>query len=238
MAVKRQKPLICVRNESTKQSDERVARLIPSIQKQVTEHFEPAWGVGARIRFHEGALPEAAYAITVQDEDEDDDTYIGYHVRENGYPEAFIFAVPDLAADKTISETLSHEVLEMLIDPALNLYAYRPGSATRRPDRGYFYEVCDAVQCCHYFIDRVKVCNFVYPEWFEHNWKRGSRRFDHLELIDRPFQILDGCYMDIYEAGTGAKTIWGKHPVRRRKRHRRKARTEFKLHAPPMPKSR
>ncbi len=41
--------------------------------------------------------------------------------------------------DGTISDTLSHEILEMLVDPAVNLYAYRPGQGTR-PARGYFYE--------------------------------------------------------------------------------------------------
>jgi hypothetical protein len=218
-------------------SDERVARLIPAVQRQVTEHFEPAWGVGARVRFHEGKPPADAYVITVNDVDEADDSYLGYHVRENGYPEAFVFASPEAEAHETVSQTLSHEVLEMLIDPALNLYAYRPGSGTRRPDRGYFYEVCDAVQRDHYFIDRVKVCNFVYPEWFEHNWKRGTRRFDHLELTDRPFHILGGGYMDIYEAGAGGKTIWGAHEVKRRKRHRRNSRKEFKLFPALMPKS-
>ena len=232
MAVhRRDKPLICVRNDSTELSDERVARLVPAIQKQVTEHFEPAWGVGARVRFHEGMLPSHAYAITVKDEDEADDTFIGYHFRDNGYPEAFIFAKPDMADDKSISETLSHEVLEMLIDPSVNLYAYRPGNG-RRPDRGYFYEVCDAVQCHHYRIDGVKVCDFVYPEWFEHSWPKGSRKFDHLGLLDRPFQILPGCYMDIYEAGVGDRTLWGKHPIKRRKRHRKGVRPKFLLHSP------
>jgi len=230
MTVRRTKPLICVRNDSNELDDEAVAKLIPAIQKQVTEHFEPAWGIGARIKFHEGKYPSHAYVITIKDEDEEDETFLGYHIH-NGYPEAFIFAKADMAEDKTISETLSHEVLEMLIDPAVNLYAYRPGD-TRRPDRGYFYEVCDAVQCHHYRIDGVKVCNFVYPEWFEHNWKRGSRQFDHLKLLERPFQILPGCYMDVYEAGVGERTIWGKQHVKRRPRHRRTSRPEFLLHAP------
>lgn len=229
--VRRNKPLVCVRNESTELPDEEVARLVPAIQKQVSEHFEPAWGVGASIRFYEGRLPSHAYVITVKDEDESDDTFLGYHFRDNGYPEAFIFAKADMADDGTISETLSHEVLEMLIDPSVNLYAYRPGD-TRRPDRGYFYEVCDAVQCQHYRIDGIKVCDFVYPEWFEHSWAKGSRRFDHLGKLERPFQILPGCYMDVYEAGRGERTLWGKQHVKRRKRHRRSSRPDFQLTAP------
>ena len=232
MTIRRDKPLICVRNDSTVVPDEKVIRMLPAIQRQVTEHFEPAWGIGARVRFHEGTPPDRAYVITIKDEDEEDDSFIGYHIRDKGYPEAFIFAKAGLSMSDTISDTLSHEVLEMLVDPAVNLYAYRPGDA-RRPERGYFYEVCDAVQRHHYHIDRVKVCNFVYPEWFEHNWKPGSRQFDHLKLLERPFQILPGCYMDVYEAGVGARTIWGKHPVKRNKHHRcRSSRPEHPLLPP------
>jgi hypothetical protein len=230
MAVsKRTKPIICVRNESSDLTDEEVAALLPGLQKQVDDHFEPVWGLGVRLEFNEGEPPRDAYVITVRDEDDEGEGFIGYHFRDNGYPEAFLFAKLDLSDDKTISETLSHEILEMLVDPSVNLYAYRPGDGRRRPDRGYFYEVCDAVQCHHYKIDGVKVCNFVYPEWFEHSWPKGSRQFDHLGLLDRPFQILPGCYMDVYEAGRGDRTLWGTHKISRRKRHRRGARTSYGL---------
>jgi hypothetical protein len=43
-------PLIYVRNESGGfLSDEQVFSLVPAVQRQVTEHFEPVWGVGARL---------------------------------------------------------------------------------------------------------------------------------------------------------------------------------------------
>jgi hypothetical protein len=128
-----------------------------------------------------------------------------------------------MQADGTISDTLSHEILEMLVDPAVNLYAYRPAGRGRR-ERGYFYEVCDAVQCQHYKIDGVTVCDFVYPEWYEHNWPPRSRKFDHLGLAEEPFHVLPGCYADIREAGRGARTIWGSDKRKKRKRHRDKMR--------------
>ena len=48
----------------------------------------------------------------------------------------------------------------------------------RCPARGYFFEVCDAVQTVKYVINGYAVCNFVYPEWFEQVLKPRSRRFD------------------------------------------------------------
>lgn len=225
----RTNPVIYVKNESGGfLSDEQVSSLVPAVQRQVTEHFEPVWGVGARLVFATRRVPKDAYQITVyrNASDASDADFLGYHFSPEGYPVASIFAEKDMADDGTISDTLSHEVLEMLIDPACNLYAYRP-SGVGRPQRIYFYEVCDAVQCHRYKIDGVAVCDFVYPEWFESNWPAGSRRFDHLGLVERPFQVLHGCYADVYEAKRGSFTVWGDKELRGRGRHRFDARKKL-----------
>lgn len=227
----RTNPLIYVRNRSRGfLKDEQVAECVRAIQRQVTEDFKPVWGVGARLVFARGSVPSHAYQIIVhRTAREEDAGYLGYHFSPEGYPVASIFAEDDLAEDKTISVTLSHEVLEMLIDPSCNLYAYRP-SSVGRPQRIYFYEVCDAVQCKHYEIDRVAVCDFVHPEWFQDNWKDKRRRFDHLGLIRQPFEVLPGCYADVYESKRGSFTVWGSNELKSRVRHRfqlRKERMKF-----------
>jgi hypothetical protein len=225
--LKRHNPTIVIQNKATKLvTDEDIINAIPSLQRQVTRDFEPVWGVGAQLVFKRGEarLPKNVYRIVVKDRaTKEDEGFLGYHIQRNGYPLALIFADEDLKVDKTISVTLSHEILEMLVDPLLNLYAYRPGKGRHRRERGYFYEVCDAVQCQHYKIDGVIVCNFVYPEWFEYAWPRRSRKFDHRGSLREPFEILKGCYSDIYEAGRGARTIWGDKAVKKR-RHRHDAR--------------
>jgi hypothetical protein len=219
-------PLIHVRNKSNGfLKDEEIAALLPAVQRQVTEHFRPVWGVGARLVFADGRVPRDAYRIDVYDvaKDKSDAGFYGYHFSPTGYPVASIFAEDDVKEDGSISVTLSHEILEMIVDPACNLYAHR-SSGVGRPERIYFYEVCDAVQCRTYKIDGVAVCDFVHPEWFEDNWPDGSRRFDHLGLVGGPFHVLPGCYSDIYEAKRGAITIWGSNRVRRSGRHRLNAR--------------
>lgn len=218
----RANPLIYIQNKSEGfVKDEEIIQLTAAVQRQVTEDFQPVWGVGAHLVFAKGNVPPDAYQIVIYKEakDEEDKDFLGYHFSPEGYPVASIFAENDMQKDKTISDTLSHEVLEMIIDPACNLYAYRP-SGVGRPERIYFYEVCDAVQCHHYDIDGAMVCNFVYPEWFEHNWPTKSRKFDHLGLLERPFQILPDCYADIYEAKRGSLTVWGSTEVKNRGRHR------------------
>ncbi|MCA1815226.1 MAG: hypothetical protein LC746_02240 [Acidobacteria bacterium] len=225
--LERRHPTVVIENRARKLvTDDEVFRAIPALQWQVTRDFEPVWGVGAQLVFKSGGsrVPKDAYRIRIKDHaTKEDEGYLGYHIQRNGYPVAMIFADEDLKDDKTISVTLSHEILEMLVDPLLNLYAYRPGKGRDRRERGYFYEVCDAVQCQHYRINGVSVCDFVYPEWFEFAWPRGSRRFDHLGLLREPFELLKGCYADIYEKGRGSRTIWGDKTVKKR-RHRHDAR--------------
>ncbi|HEX8160988.1 MAG TPA: hypothetical protein VF538_03895 [Pyrinomonadaceae bacterium] len=226
--LERRNPTIVILNKSRGLiEDAEIERIIKALQRQVNEHFQPVWGIGAELKFRKAnaVVPKNCYRIVIYDKARAGDAgFLGYHFQRNGNPVASIFAKEDLVDDKTISDTLSHEVLEMLVDPALNLYAYRPGDGTKRRDRGYFYEVCDAVQCMHYRIDGVRVCNFVYPEWFEYAWPRDSRKFDHRGALREPFEILEGCYADIREAGTGWRTIYGDHTPAKKKKARRRRR--------------
>lgn len=228
MRSSRSNPVIYIRNETNGfMSDEEIASLIPAVQRQVSEHFEPVWGVGARLLLARGDVPRDAYQIVVHERwrDDADRDFTGYHFSPDGYPVAGIYAREDKSKDGTISETLSHEVLEMLVDPACNLYARR-ASAVGRPERIYFYEVCDPVQCITYEVGGVKVCNFVYPAWFEDNWEVNpeGQQFDHEVKLTHPFEIWPGCYSQVYEAKRGAMTIWGSSPRKRRVRHRGKVR--------------
>ena len=238
----RTNPLIVIKSSTEKYAPKRKVRdIIGALQIQVTRDFKPAWGIDATIVYaKDGEEYPNAYRINIRATAKAEDKgYLGYHFSENGYPVATIFAKEDLTEDKTISDTLSHEVLEMLVDPACNLYAHRP-AAGHRPARGYFFEVCDAVQTVRYAINGFPVCNFVYPEWFEQVLKPRSRRFDHLGTLIEPFQLLNDCYADVYERRPGQKgqfkTVWGpetdlklQEKGKHRKWHRNKQRLNIRL---------
>lgn len=240
----RTKPLIVIKSTTTEYApEEKVREIIRALQHQVTHHFKPAWGIDATIIYAEkGEKYPDAYHINVRARaSEEDEGYLGYHFSERGYPVATIFAREDLKGDKTISDTLSHEILEMLVDPACNLYAHRSADGTR-PARGYFYEVCDPVQTEKYEIDGHLVCDFVFPEWFEQVWENDTGRFfDHRQQLTEPFQLLDDCYADIYERRPGQKgnfrTIWGPEndeEAQKREKHRKKHRNKQRLNIRPM----
>ena len=213
------RPLIAVVNQSDVAKNREVERIVKAIQKQVNEHFTPAWGLRAALVFNEDPLK--AMKVIIKDKaEEEDEGYLGYHF-VNGLPVTYVFAKDDIAERGEFSSTVSHEVLEMLADPGVNLYAqgfYRD-KAGRRREAFMPYEVCDPVESSVYKVDGVEVCNFVLPEWFEPEHEDGEMKMDHLGILDGPFQLAPGGYTDVLRNGK-TKTIWGEKAKPKRARHR------------------
>jgi hypothetical protein len=71
---------------------------------------------------------------------------LGYHIKE-GKPISYIFAKDDIDDSGEYTSTLSHELLEMIADPGVNLYAIGKFLLKRKRKIGFFgMEVCDPVQ--------------------------------------------------------------------------------------------
>ncbi len=220
----RNNPLIVVINESDVATKKQVERMVKAIQKQVTEHFRPAWGLQARLVFNEEP-EERGMRVVIRDRaTEEDEGFLGYHF-VNGLPVTYVFARDDIEENGEFSSTLSHEVLEMLADPDVNLYArgfYRD-KAGRRRSAFIPYEVCDPVEASTYKIDGVPVCDFVLPEWFEPEHEDGDMKMDFRRVIDGPFRLAPGGYTDVFVNGQ-TKTIWGPKAVKKKRRHRMRRR--------------
>jgi hypothetical protein len=152
----------------------------------------------------------------------------------NGFPVTYVFAKDDLEQYGEFTSTLSHELLEMLADPDANLYALGfTRSKTRKKSEAWIpYEVCDAVQENLYSIDGVRVSDFLFPEWFEPEHKRGSMKMDYRGVLRSPFELAPGGYTDAMVGGKWT-TKWGKEARRDRIRHRqlvRAARSSGRIH--------
>src|SRR4051812_24050923 len=98
-------PEIYIRNKAQKSvPDEELKRIIAAVQRQVTEHFQPVWGVGAQLTFagKKDDVPVHAYEIVIFEEAKakEDEDFLGYHFSPKGYPVAAIFAKADMADDK------------------------------------------------------------------------------------------------------------------------------------------
>jgi hypothetical protein len=176
--------------------------LIAAMQKFVDEHLAPVWGTPARLVRSHGFLP-GHWAIVFLDEYRDA-TLEGFHdLTPDGLPMSKVYVLNVLRQKDQVSVAVSHELAEMLVDPAANLYTTGP-----RPNRLYDYEVADPVEELFFHIDGIAMSNFVYPAYFENFHKPGSVRFDHMGKLKRPFELHSGGYQSYWSEGQ-ERTAWG-----------------------------
>jgi hypothetical protein len=198
---------ISVINESTVLTDADVTPVVIALQQQVTNDFRPIWGIDAELKMISQGLqpPTGAWWLVILD-DSDQAGALGYHdLTPDGLPIGKVFAASDLKAGTSWTVTASHELLEMLADPNINLTAFVQNANTT--GTLYAYEVCDACEddSFGYTISGVQVSDFVYPAWFESFRTQGSTQFDRMNKIQNPLQLLPGGYIGVFNvsAGTG-----------------------------------
>jgi hypothetical protein len=110
----------------------------------VTRDFAPKWGITCKVQ-KATSIPKGAWAIVILD-DPDEPNAAGYHdLTPDGLPLSKVFVA---AGD--VSVTASHELLEMLVDPAINCGCQQADQKT-----WVALEVCDAVEETTYKIDGV-----------------------------------------------------------------------------------
>lgn len=196
---------IAVINSSTVLSDTDVQAAVPALQTQVHRDFAPVWGTDADLTFvaQNGTPPDGYWWLVVLD-NSDQAGALGYHdLTPQGLPLGKIFAATDQQYGEQWTVTASHELLEMLGDPDINLTAFVQSSDT--VGVLYAYEVCDACEAdaIAYQINGVLVSDFVYPAWFESFRQQGSTQFDFQKQITQPFQLLPGGYIGVYNVTAG-----------------------------------
>ncbi|HLB90406.1 MAG TPA: hypothetical protein VJK29_22295 [Terriglobales bacterium] len=193
-------------NASTVLSDDDIRPVVAALQQQVNNDFLPAWGVGAQLTFIPGGSPPPAgtWWLSILD-DSDQAGALGYHdITPDGLPLGKVFAGTDLKYGYTWSVTASHELLEMLADPNINLTVFVQNDQST--GILYAYEVCDACEADNfgYQIGNVLVSDFVFPSWFESFRAAGSTLFDQARQIQSPLQLLAGGYIGVFDVNSGS----------------------------------
>lgn len=157
-------------NKSTEALD-----LVPvtrALEDQLKQ-FTVAWRIesgptGAVIELHDHSDQQGA---------------LGYHDFSANVPLSKVF-IKDCEADGVSwSSVVSHELLEMLVDPEGVLAAldYKTG-------RFYAFEICDPVQGQSYKLGdgNIEVSNFVYPSWYSRD---ALAPYDQLRKLPAPFTL-------------------------------------------------
>lgn len=197
---------IAVINASTVITDGETETLVKDLQTQVSRDFASAWGINAQLNFIPvTSKPPRRYWWLVILDNSDQAGALGYHdLTKDGQPLGKVFAKTDLDYGDQWTVSASHELLEMLADPDINLTVF---IQKNNSGRLFAYEVCDACESDKnaYMIGNTLVSDFVYPAWFESFRKTGSTQFDYQNQITKPFQLLPGGYIGIYNvlSGTG-----------------------------------
>lgn len=177
---------IAVLNRSTDITDKRAAKIVAAVNRQVQRDFLPYWGGAFKDVWVEFDMRPEKVDWTIIIEDEPDiDGAAGYHTLEGDEPFGKVFTRTPFET----STVLSHEVLEIIADPAVNRWAYNW-------DDGQWYaiEVCDPVQNTEYWIDDVLVSDFVLPAWFGMNASERTA-FDNDNRDLPPWTIAPGGYV-------------------------------------------
>ena len=196
---------ISVINESTVLTDAEVTPVVIALQQQVTNDFRPIWGIDAELKMvpQNTPAPPGTWWLVILD-DSDQAGALGYHdLTPDGLPMGKVFAASDLKAGTSWSVTASHELLEMLADPNINLTVFVQNENTA--GTLFAYEVCDACEDDRfaYKVNDVLVSDFVYPAWFESFRAQGSTQFDRGNQIKDPLALLAGGYIGVFSVSDG-----------------------------------
>src|SRR5712664_1196126 len=186
--------------------------LIAAMQAFVDQHVMPVWGTPAKLVKSKGYV-KGAWAMVFLD-NADQPGALAYHdLTPGGLPLSKVFVKTTLADGELVSVSASHELVEMLVDPAINMMTTGPD-----PKVMYAYESADPVEALSFNVNGIAMSDFVYPAYFEDFRKTGSVRFDHLNKINKPFQILSGGYQIIYKNGKRSQ-IFGSESKKKAFKH-------------------
>jgi hypothetical protein len=193
-------PTISILNSSKAVNNVNVAAAVNAMQEQLDRDFLPVWGATAQLKFapNTAAVGAMDWLIEILD-NTDTPGALGYHdITANGAPYAKIFAETDIQNKLSWTVTLSHELLEMVMDPYVDNVVF--DQTVNTGGVLYAFEMCDPVEddSFSYLINGVKVSDFVWPAWFQSWRKASSTQFDQMRKISKPFALTANGYASVF----------------------------------------
>ncbi len=221
-------PTITCFNQATTDLQVDFDQLIAAMQTYVDDFVAPIWGTPAKL-IKTTDFQKGAWAMVFLD-DADQAGALAYHdLTPDGLPISKVFVKTTLDDNQLVSVSASHELVEMLVDPAINLMTTGPN-----PKIVYAYESADPVEALSFDVDGIQMSDFVYPSYFENFHKPGSVQFDQMDKVRQPFQILSGGYQIVFKNGKWSQ-VFGSETKKKafakedRREHRSEQRAAKKL---------
>jgi hypothetical protein len=180
---------IALTDQSTAGAAADLQQIAAALQQQVDHDFAPVWGARADISALAAGAPVPAGTWPVKIVDSIPGAG-GVHLDDQGQPYAEAVNGPQL------SIAISHELLEMLVDPWGNRFT---PAADLDPNSGgqqviYLVEVCDPCEISSYNVGGVAVSDFILPSFYDPN---AAAPVDFLGTLAGPLprQVPQGCYI-------------------------------------------
>jgi hypothetical protein len=191
---------IAIKNQSTALTDTQVQLVMSALQIQLDRDFYPVWRTTAKLVFlsKNQPVPQGVWPIYIMD-NSDVAGALGYHDEMNiGVPFGRVFVKTAQKYGYSWTVTLSHELLEMLVNPNCDLTVFRQKDNTTGTI--YSFEIGDPCEddSCGYKINNILVSDFVYPAWFDNYQTVPGTKYDYCGKITAPFQILKGGYVSVF----------------------------------------
>lgn len=189
-------------------------QIAEALEFQLYQHVAPFWQCsGMRVLAISSieSLPDRAGSspLVIYD-DPDQANALGWHSYNpsEGRVHGTTFVNPVLEnggtltkGPRALSVTLSHEAIEAVIDPYVNLFSFMGDLETIEP-----LEACDRVQGDSYEIGGIAVSNFLGPRAF----RDGPGPYDWMGRLSGPWDIAPGGYCQRFNIRTGKHQIlWG-----------------------------
>jgi hypothetical protein len=179
-------------------SIKQLTRAAAAIQKQTMRDLAPVWETQATVAaFHDlEDVPTDYWPIIIRD-DINVDGAAGVHEDGQGQPFALV------QASDTWSLTLSHETLEMLVDPFGNRLVAGQSPAKGQGRVEFLVEVCDPSEsdAFAYHVNGITVSDFYTPHFFD-PVASNTVRYSFTGAIQRPRQVLQGGYLSWHDPKT------------------------------------
>jgi hypothetical protein len=221
-------PTIAVFNKAKTQLGIDLDAFVGAMQRFVTDYVVPVWGTPARL-VRTSDFKKGSWGFVFLD-DADAENALAYHdLTPDGLPLSKVFVKTIEDAGSSLTVAASHELVEMLVDPGINLLSTGPD-----PKAAYAYEAADPVEAdsLGFKVNGFSMTDFVYPSYFEEFHKPKSTRFDQRGKVTRPFQILPGGYQIVVKNGKWSQLGTASKKTALKKEDRRGHRSEIRKRPP------
>lgn len=226
---------IAVINKSTVVNPTDFNKMVTACNLQLSRDVAPVWSrisLSVTSYVNESLVPASAAKIYIFD-NADQAGALGYHSETMGglvFGKVFAKTITDYGLPViydsrnknsiTVSSVLSHEVIELFVNPYVELWADGP---TIPEGNEYAFEACDAVEGDMYQVtvtvtsgrntttSIVSVSNFLYPEYFD-TASTSRTKMDYMGKITAPCTLSTNGYM-IVRTGNNETAVYGaKYP--------------------------